>query len=579
MPGATTRNHVLTVSVEEYFHHGAFTRALQQKHWDRFESRLAKNVDDTLALLDANGAQATFFVHGSTAERQPEIVRAIRARGHEVASRGFWPNARDGMTRTEFQEDLARTREALERAGSGRIRGYRAPRWLRDGEEWILDVLADEGYAYDASVNPILRRFAADARFRVAHERIAGVGRNKLWEFPVSTVGFGGIRLAISGGNYLRQLPQSLVRRAVEWWDRNEAAPLVFYFMPWELDSEQPRVATQSRLADMMHYRNLDRTRRVLGEYLQRYRFRSIASELGLARDDAADEVRAPAASAARRAAAPDAVPLSLVVPIYDEMPTLAYLRRTLLRVREELKPGIDLRLILVDDGSKDGSRDALARVFGDVEDCEIVLHERNRGVAAAILTGIQHARTELVAAIDADCSYDPLSLREMVPLARDADVVTASPYHPRGRVQNVPHWRLFLSKTLSRIYDRLLHDRICTYTSCFRVYRRSVAAPIRLTDEGFPGVAELLIRMQRRGARIVEYPTTLESRLLGASKMKTLRTIRGHLRLLRRLMSEDSAAKDEGAPPPVVPTVSAPAVRAPAARTPNVHAPTSVSP
>ena len=69
MAGATTRNHVLTVSVEEYFHHGAFTRALQQKHWDRFESRLERNVDDTLALLAANGAQATFFVHGLTAER------------------------------------------------------------------------------------------------------------------------------------------------------------------------------------------------------------------------------------------------------------------------------------------------------------------------------------------------------------------------------------------------------------------------------------------------------------------------------------------------------------------------------
>ena len=571
MTRANHHNHVLTVSVEEYFHHGAFTRALQKKHWDRFESRLEKNVDDTLELLAANGAQATFFVHGSTAERQPEIVRKIRAGGHEVASRGFWPNALDGMGRSEFRDDLARTREALERAGSGRIRGYRAPRWLRDGEEWILDVLADEGYAYDASVNPILRRFSHDPRFRVAHERKAGISRSPIWEFPVSTVGFAGMRLAISGGNYLRQLPRALVRRAIDWWDRNEQAPLVFYFMPWELDSEQPRVATQSRLADMKHYRNLDRTRHVLDEYLARYRFHSIESELGLAREDAAAAARAPKAAAARRATAPDAVPLSLVVPIYDEMPTLAYLRRTLLRVREELKPSIALRLILVDDGSKDGSRDELAKVFGDVEECEIVLHERNRGVAAAILTGIQHARTELVAAIDADCSYDPLSLKEMVPLARNADVVTASPYHPRGRVANVPKWRLFLSKTLSRIYDRLLRDRICTYTSCFRVYRRSAAAPIRLTDEGFPGVAELLIRMQRRGARIVEYPTTLESRLLGVSKMKTLRTIRGHLKLLRRLIREGREGRDG---------VVAQANGAVQKRnSPPIHSPTSVVP
>src|SRR5262249_2923758 len=205
----------------------------------------------------------------------------------------------------------------------------------------------------------------------------------------------------------------------------------------------------------------------------------------------------------------------------------------------DELAATTALRLILVDDGSRDGTREALPQAFAGVPDCEIVLHDRNRGVAAALLTGIEHARTDLVATIDADCSYDPLLLREMLPLARDADVVTASPYHPRGRVHNVPRWRLFLSRTLSRIYDRLLHDRLYTYTSCFRICRRKAVEGVRLTDGGFPGVAEILIRMMRRGARVVEFPAVLESRVLGVSKMRTLRTIRGHLRLLRRLKSE----------------------------------------
>jgi dolichol-phosphate mannosyltransferase len=143
-----------------------------------------------------------------------------------------------------------------------------------------------------------------------------------------------------------------------------------------------------------------------------------------------------------------------------------------------------------------------------------------------------------------------------MLPLARDADVVTASPYHPQGRVQNVPRWRLFLSRTLSRIYDRLLHDKLYTYTSCFRIYRRKAVEGLELSDGGFPGMAEILIRMIRRGARVVEFPTLLESRVLGVSKMRTLRTIRGHLKLLKRLRSErgrapsqkSSAAKDVAA-------------------------------
>jgi polysaccharide deacetylase family protein (PEP-CTERM system associated) len=547
MNPVATRQHVLTVSVEEYFHHGAFTRSLQRKHWDRFESRVGRDVDDALALLSAHSATATFFVHGSTAEQQPELVRRIVARGHEVASRGFLPVPIRAMRREEFRDDLARTRAALERAGAGRVRGYRAPRWLQDGDEWILDVLADEGYAYDASVNPILRRFAGDRRFLVAHERVHGKSGAKLWEFPVSTAGVCGLRLAIAGGNWLRQLPRPFLRRALERWDRDEAAPLVFYFNSWELDAEQPDLPTRSRLDRIRHYRNLDRTRQRLGEQLSRFRFQSVAERLGLAPEEAPAPAPGPIVVSPSRtrpvAAARPAAVLSLVVPIYHELQGLAYLRRTLLHVRSELAATAALRFILVDDGSRDGTRDALPQVFGDVPDCEIVLHEKNRGVAAAILTGIAHARTDLVATIDADCSYDPLLLREMLPLARDADVVTASPYHPQGRVQNVPRWRLFLSRTLSRIYDRLLHDKLYTYTSCFRIYRRKAVEGLELTDGGFPGMAEILIRMIRRGARVVEFPTLLESRVLGVSKMRTLRTIRGHLKLLKRLRSERGRA------------------------------------
>ena len=504
-------------------------------------------------------------MHGSTAERQPELVRRILARGHEVASRSFEPLPLGAPRRAEFRDDLARTRAALERAGAGPIRGYRAPRWLRDGDEWILDVLADEGYAYDASVNPILRRFAGDRRFLAAHERRHGAAGAQLWEFPVSTASVCGLRVAISGGNWLRQLPRSFVRGAVERWDREQSAPLVFYFNSWELDAEQPTLPTRSRLDRIRHYRHLDRARERLADHLARFRFGSIAQELGLPPQAAPAPAATPivlAPARPRPAAAKPAGALTLVVPIYRELQGLAYLRRTLLHARDELAATTALRFVLVDDGSPDGTREALPQVFGDVPDCEIVLHDRNRGVAAAILTGIAHARTDLVATIDADCSYDPLLLREMLPLARDADVVTASPYHPQGRVENVPRWRLFLSRTLSRIYDRLLHDRLHTYTSCFRIYRRKAVEGIELSDGGFPGMAEILIRMLRRGARVVEFPTLLESRVLGVSKMRTLRTIRGHLRLLRRLRSERGRApspRRTAAPEDVAPRMRAP--------------------
>ena len=124
-----------------------------------------------------------------------------------------------------------------------------------------------------------------------------------------------------------------------------------------------------------------------------------------------------------------------------------------------------------------------------------------------------------------------------MLPFAETADMVTASPYHPQGQVRNVPEWRLFLSKTLSRMYSAVLRDRIFTYTSCCRVYRRSSMLPLDLKHGGFLGMAEMLIRLKLAGGRIVEVPATLESRLLGESKMKVVRTIGGHLGLLARLV------------------------------------------
>jgi len=99
-----------------------------------------------------------------------------------------------------------------------------------------------------------------------------------------------------------------------------------------------------------------------------------------------------------------------------------------------------------------------------------------------------------------------------------------------------VPGWRLSLSKSLSRLYAMVLNHRLATYTGCFRVYRRSAVERIALREGGFLGVAEMLGRLDLGGGRIVECPALLEVRLLGRSKMKTLRTIAGHLRLLARL-------------------------------------------
>jgi glycosyltransferase involved in cell wall biosynthesis len=229
---------------------------------------------------------------------------------------------------------------------------------------------------------------------------------------------------------------------------------------------------------------------------------------------------------------------VSVVVPCYNEEAGLPALAETLRSVQAQLAERYQLHFLFVDDGSTDRTWKLLGRLFRPWANCTLLRHDRNRGITAATLTGMRHADTETVCAIDSDGSYDLHELGHMIPLLADrVDVVTASPYHPHGGVRHIPAWRLWLSRASSALYRRVLHQKLFTYTSCFRVYRRGVVENLRVTETGFQGIAEILARLDLQGCKIVEYPTVLDVRKFGQSKMKVLRTIAGHLRLLGRLL------------------------------------------
>jgi polysaccharide deacetylase family protein (PEP-CTERM system associated) len=554
---ANRQGHILTVALEDYYHVGAFNRLIQRGQWYRFERRIEQATLRTLDLLDESGARATFFVLGWVADTLPELVRLVADRGHEVASKGYYHRNVQQLTPGEFRDDLARAREAIERAASQKVRGYRvADNWFRPADLWALDVLAEEGYEYDSSIGPVLRSYAAEPWRRFAH--LHRHGDRTLWELPISTAEIFGMLIPIAGGNYFRQFPPWMVRRAVDQWTRTYSAPFVMYFHTWELDPEQPKINSAPWVSRVRQYRHLDRMPEYLRYYLNRYRFTSAADFLGLApsplrldpasatlrvRSSGSTELRLSGGGRGHWPAVVEPVglpavrtPVSIVIPCYNEELILPYLSNTLASVREQFAQ-YALTFIFVDDHSTDGTWAALERIFGDQPDCVLVRHATNRGVAAGILTGIQRATTDIVCSMDCDCTYDPHELAKMIPLLGDGvDMVTASPYHANGTVRNVPGWRLALSKTLSRMYRVVLHQQLATYTSCFRVYRRSAMVGMRLQHDGFLGVAEMLGRLDLQGARITEYPATLEVRMLGRSKMKIARTIAGHVGLLARL-------------------------------------------
>jgi polysaccharide deacetylase family protein (PEP-CTERM system associated) len=538
------RRHILTVAIEDYFQGATFNRLIPRARWHRFESRLARNTETTLELLDEYRLKATFFALGWVADAVPELIRDVVARGHDIASKGYFHRSIREFSRDEFRDDCARARESLERASGRSIDGYRvAQRWLRPDDLWALDVLAEEGYKFDSSIRPLFRQYTHEPWRRFVHQHHHH--DRTILEVPVSTARVMGYDIPIAGANYFRQLPFSLMQRAIRQWDRTVNAPFVMYFHVWELDPDQPRIDAAPFYAKVRQYRNLDRMETMLRYYFEQYRFTSIGDRLGIESGSVSLESRGAADDGQRRELATNVgreqisrTPLTIIIPCYNEETSLPYLSNTLVGVEAELSLKHAVEFILVDDGSTDHTWSSLQTIFGRRANFTLIRHERNRGIAATIMTGIHASESEVICSMDCDCTYDPHELGPMVALLTSGvDMVTASPYHAKGRVLNVPEWRLFLSRTLSRMYGIVLHHQLATYTACFRVYRRSAVAEVPLSRGGFIGVAELLGRLDLGGSRIIEYPTTLEVRILGRSKMKIAKTIAGHLRLIVELI------------------------------------------
>jgi peptidoglycan/xylan/chitin deacetylase (PgdA/CDA1 family) len=161
----------MSIDVEDWFQVQNLAGAIPRDSWETRERRVVANTDRMLGMMAEAGARSTCFVLGWVAERHPDLVRRIAAAGHEVASHGYGHELIYEIGPERFREDIRRAKGILEGITGTRVLGYRAPNFSIT--DWALDVLAEEGHAYDSSSFPVVAhdRYGRGLREFVAHRR------------------------------------------------------------------------------------------------------------------------------------------------------------------------------------------------------------------------------------------------------------------------------------------------------------------------------------------------------------------------------------------------------------------------
>jgi len=255
-PPATSIVNALTIDVEDYFQVSAFAAHVGRCDWDTMPCRVERNIDRILALLDDSDVRATFFTLGWIAERYPDLIRRIADAGHELASHGFSHLRATEQQRGEFLADIRLAKAVLEDISGKGVNGYRAPSFsVGPSNAWAFDCISEAGYRYSSSVYPIRHdHYGVPDAPRFAHESSPGV-----LELPVATVRIFSTNWPAGGGGYFRLLPYFISRWSIRRINGVDRKPAMFYFHPWELDPDQPRVKGVGTKTRFRHYLNLKR--------------------------------------------------------------------------------------------------------------------------------------------------------------------------------------------------------------------------------------------------------------------------------------------------------------------------------
>jgi polysaccharide deacetylase family protein (PEP-CTERM system associated) len=236
--------NIISVDVEEYFHPSELAACVSPDRWAELPSLVEPQTRRVLDMFARHGVQGTFFVLGWVAERYPGLVREIASRGHEIGCHSFAHRLVYDLTPVEFRQDTERAVQAIEDACGVTPRAYRAPSYsITLRSMWALEILVDSGFTHDSSIYPILHDRYGIPGFG-GQARTLSTPSGSIVEVPIATVKLSNRTVApVGGGAYLRLLPYRYTAAGIRRINHHDKQPACMYFHPWELDSEQPRLA------------------------------------------------------------------------------------------------------------------------------------------------------------------------------------------------------------------------------------------------------------------------------------------------------------------------------------------------
>jgi dolichol-phosphate mannosyltransferase len=224
---------------------------------------------------------------------------------------------------------------------------------------------------------------------------------------------------------------------------------------------------------------------------------------------------------------------LTILAPAYNEQDVIADFVNAVSGAAPE-----DAEILVVDDGSTDGTAAILEELRGDHPQVRVVAHSRNRGLGAALATGFREATGTVIVTMDADLSHPLELIDRLVAACEHADAAYGSRYVPGGGMIGVPWWRRLISRAANIVLRIAYLAPVQDLTTGYRAYRSAAVRDLTVTGQRFEAQLEISIRLISAGRHIVEIPLVLENRAAGESKMRYLSLIPAYASMALRMLA-----------------------------------------